>query len=123
MFICWTHADFTSTRYKKLIFHNFQRNGSNVWDGRYNMGIGPETVFGQLYSYNNLKQSPFFEESCGKYRGSAGEFFPSGLKKESLELFNPEMCRTIVFDYDGETSRNMINGYKFSLGDHFFDNG
>ncbi|XP_044754377.1 protein peste-like isoform X1 [Coccinella septempunctata] len=101
----------------------YKRNGSNEWDGRYNMGTGSQTKFGQLYKYNNMEHSPFFKDRCGDIRGSAGEFFPAGLGKQPLELFNPEMCRTIVFDYVEEERKKMINGYKFTLGDHFFDNG
>ncbi|XP_045474063.1 protein peste-like isoform X3 [Harmonia axyridis] len=102
----------------------YKRNGSNVFDGRYNMGTGRgKASFGQLYNYNNDKHSPFYEGACGEFRGSAGEFFPAGLGRKPLELFNPEMCRTIVLDFVEDQSKNMIDGYKFTLGDHFFDNG
>ncbi|KAK9876979.1 hypothetical protein WA026_016007 [Henosepilachna vigintioctopunctata] len=102
----------------------YGRNGSNTFDGRFNVYTGnSSTVTGKIHDWNNLVHSPFYEDKCGDIRGSAGEFFPHNLRKETLDIFNIEMCRTIVLDFDKEVREGLFNAYRYTAGDHFLDNG
>ncbi|KAL3269245.1 hypothetical protein HHI36_008325 [Cryptolaemus montrouzieri] len=100
----------------------YTRNNSNTFDGRFNMGID-DLTFGQLKNWNFAAHTPYYDGKCSEITGSAGDFFPKPLTKGNLNIFNVEMCRTIVMDYDGESSRKFMRGYQYTLGDHFLDNG
>lgn len=80
--------------------------------------------FGQMHSWNYKTHSGFFDSYCGMTNGSAGEFFPPNLTPESVvELFTPDMCRTIQLDYTDTQEIEGIIGHKYAGGARTVDNG
>lgn len=101
----------------------YTRNGSSAFDGHFTMGLGGDHTMGSMDQWNHRKDSPFYEGKCGEIVGSAGEFFPQHLSKEPLGIFNSEICRTLYVDFEKENEVHGVNGYRYVLGDSFFDNG
>lgn len=81
------------------------------------------TKLGTIQSFNGLKYNPFYEGECSKLKGFVGELFPPSEKQDFIELFMPDMCRTIAFDYDKEVLVEGVTGYRYSAGKRAIDNG
>ena len=72
------------------------RNDSFDAGGVYNMETGEEDVskLGIVRSWNYKNHSDFFEADCGEVKGTIGDLFPPGLKKNTpLQLFVSDICR------------------------------
>lgn len=79
---------------------------------------------GQMNTWNNKNQSGYYEAECGHIKGSAGEFWPrSFVGKKTLDIFVPEMCRTLTLDYNGVVKVNGIRGHKYVGALRPIDNG
>lgn len=79
---------------------------------------------GKIRKWNYESSTNYFEGKCNDLTGSAGEFFVPGIKKDqTLELFSPEMCRSIPMDFENEQDIMGIKTYKFSGGERSIDNG
>lgn len=71
-----------------------------------------------------MSETKFFEGKCAELVGSAGEFFPPGMSKEKdVSVFSPEMCRSILMEFENETDVHGVNVFKYSGGDKTVDNG
>lgn len=86
------------------------------------MGTGNNTTFGRLYSWNYWTYSPYYEGNCAKINGSAGEFFVKP-DKESISFFSPDLCRTMVLKFAGQTLVKNILGNKYVVDNYMLDNG
>lgn len=109
-----------------LFFPYDKRNGSETFEGTYNMGTGTKNKhdFGVLYSWRYQNRIPYFPGECGKLESSAGEFFPRNLNKDSIiRFFSSDLCRRVDLEYDSEKTINNILGYKYTAGLRFLDNG
>jgi len=74
----------------------YKRNDSFNHDGVYNIETGEEDVskLGIVRSWNYKNHSDFFESDCGQVKGTIGDLFPPGLKKNTpLQMFAAEICR------------------------------
>lgn len=100
-----------------------QKNGSATLDGIFNVGTGGDHPLGQIYDWNYHNDSSYYSESCNKFKGSAGDFFPRFNTDKTMNLFHSDVCRTIVADYEGTATVHGIEGLKYVMGDHFLDNG
>lgn len=79
---------------------------------------------GQINTWNYKKHTGFFNSYCGLANGSAGEFHPPNLTVHStVELFTPDMCRTIPLDYTDTLEIQGLMGYKYTGGLKSVDNG
>ncbi|XP_030762896.1 protein croquemort-like isoform X2 [Sitophilus oryzae] len=102
----------------------YGRNHSMTYEGLFNMGLGKTTKLGELYSWKTMNQTPYYSDHCGNIKGSDGDFFPSGLNKESIiTFFSPDMCRYIDLEFEKEVNIKGIMGLKYSAGRKFLDNG
>jgi len=79
----------------------YGHNGSIYGDGIWNMYVGQEDIskMGHVHSWNFSTQN-VFRGQCGKVRGSAGEFFPPGRSKTYVELYSPDLCRNLRFNFN-----------------------
>lgn len=88
------------------------------------MDVGITGQLGELYSWKFMNQTPYYPEECGKISGSAGEFFPTDLKKETIiKFFSADLCRYVQLEFEKEVVINGILGYKYVAADLFLDNG
>lgn len=79
---------------------------------------------GQMYSWNYKTNTGFYDSYCGRVNGSAGEFQPPRLTKQSVvQLFTPDLCRTITLHFKEEVNIEGIRGYKFIGDARSVDNG
>lgn len=87
------------------------------------MGTGIDSEFGKLYSWNHWNQTPYYQDECGKIRGSAGEFFAPSTVKEYVNFFSPDLCRSMRLDLRGEAVVANVLGNKYSVEANMLDNG
>ena len=103
-----------------------QRNNSNSLLGDFNANTGVDNIkeIGQIRTWNHVPKSNYYEGKCGELTGSAGDFFtPLITKNQTLQLFSPEMCRSVLMDFEEEQKILGIRTLKFSGGDRTVDNG
>lgn len=87
-------------------------------------GVADITQFGKIERWNRKPRIDHYPDECGELGGSGGEFYPpQQTKDEPVVIFNPEICRGIRLDYTEEVEVHGIKGFKYSGGDHTFDNG
>ncbi|XP_052891788.1 protein peste isoform X1 [Anopheles moucheti] len=104
----------------------YTRNNSADLIGHYNIHTGAEDIgmLGKMGEWNYQPRTNFFEGNCGMLNGSAGEFFPPGLSKQRpIELFTPDMCRSLPLDFEEEVTIHGQKAYKYSGDRRAIDNG
>merc|ERR1712141_582459 len=104
----------------------YSRNDSADYDGTFSMYTGADTLanIGQISEWNYLNSinESVYPLPCGALSGSAGEFFPPGRDETYVDFFSPDLCRTIRFEYDKETTVSGALGYRYKLGEKFINN-
>lgn len=104
----------------------YMRNDTADLTGVFNMHTGESDVtqLGRLVNWNYAQRTEFFPEHCGMVNGSAGEFFPPRMTKDTpVSIFTPDLCRSLPMDFEKEEVVQGLNGYKFSGGEQTVDNG
>ncbi|KAL1376210.1 hypothetical protein pipiens_017029, partial [Culex pipiens pipiens] len=104
----------------------YTRNNSADLIGHYNVHTGVDDIFkiGSMAEWNYKPRTDFFAGHCGMLNGSAGEFYPPGLTKDvPIQLFTPDMCRSLPLDFEQEEEVAGIRGYKYAGGPRTVDNG
>lgn len=81
------------------------------------------TKLGTIQNFNYLKHNKYYSGECAKLYGSTGELFPPKQSRDSIDLFMPDMCRTIPFDYEKDVDVHGVTGYRFVAGVRALDNG
>lgn len=102
----------------------YDRNGTDYADGVFNMFTGAQDVarMGQVFSWNYTTQG-VFPGTCGQVHGSAGEFYAPNVKKDFIELFSNDLCRTIRLNYNRTVKVKGIDSYEFVADQSLFANG
>jgi len=94
--------------------------------GDFNANTGTDDIskLGQLRQWNHVSKTSFFEGHCAELSGSAGEFFPPKVVKDQIvSVFSPEMCRSVLLEFEDEVDIHGVKTFKFSGGDRTVDNG
>lgn len=94
--------------------------------GDFNANTGTNDIsgIGNIRKWNYESTTKYFEGRCNELSGSSGDFFnPSITKDKTLELFSPEMCRSVSMHYEEEKIIHGLKTLKFSGGDRTVDNG
>ncbi|KAG5681304.1 hypothetical protein PVAND_010753 [Polypedilum vanderplanki] len=100
----------------------YLRNATNKLSGYYNVHTSSSKA-GTIANYNSLDHIQIYRGECSKLQGSTGEFFPPGRSRDSIQLFAPDMCRSIVFDYEQDIDIHGVIGYRYAAGKRAVDNG
>ncbi|GAB1863256.1 Scavenger receptor class B member 1 [Camponotus japonicus] len=95
----------------------YTRNGSIMFDGHFNMETGEDDIsqLGILRKWNYKDTTKFHKSPCNLVEGSAGEFWPPGRTKDDIILFSSDLCRPLVYEYEGITSHFDIEGYRYTI--------
>nr|WAB51700.1 scavenger receptor 14 [Harmonia axyridis] len=100
----------------------FGKNGSS--DGTFNIGTGHGTKqLGMLFNWNEKNHTNFYGSSCNTVEGAAVDFFTDNIEKQTIFIYNPELCRRFPLDFVGKSTVHGIEGYRFEVGDSLLDNG
>lgn len=103
------------------------KNATDLLSGDFTAKTGLDDIqnLGKISKFNNLTQFPFYPEGeCSKLKGSTGEFYPPNIQiKEPINLFTPEMCRSLTYEYEKDMTIEGMLGHRFSLGERSVDNG
>uniref|UniRef100_A0A1B6CTY0 Uncharacterized protein n=1 Tax=Clastoptera arizonana TaxID=38151 RepID=A0A1B6CTY0_9HEMI len=103
----------------------YKMNESTMMDGTVTMNTGKYNIrdIGQIEAWNYNNKTKFFDGQCSELKGSAGELYPPGVKKESLTLFSTNLCRSVTFGYTDDQVVHGITGHRFTGGSEMIDNG
>ncbi|XP_066245545.1 protein peste-like [Euwallacea similis] len=102
----------------------YTRNDSELYEGEFIMDTGLKGHLGELLSWKGMNITPYYRDECGIVAGSAGEFFPQNMSKESIvKFFSPDLCRYVELEFEEEVVVNGLLGFKYVAGDRFLDNG
>ncbi|XP_075225476.1 protein croquemort-like [Lycorma delicatula] len=104
----------------------YTRNGSDEFDGYFNMETGTERLdkIGKLDTWNFKNHTTFYDDDCSEINGSAGEFWPPNQNRTvPLEMYSPDLCRSISFTYLEDRTVNGIQGLTYILDKELLDNG
>lgn len=96
-----------------------------VADGTMTISTGADgdmTNIGRVLKWNKKTETSFWRgKSCNAVRGTDGQFFhPFVQKDERLEIFAPDLCRTLAIEYIKTTSIRSIELYRFGISSSFF---
>lgn len=86
-------------------------------------GKDDSSKLGTIQNYNGDDFSKMYSKECSKVKGSPGELFPPGQKRDSISIFTPDMCRSLPFDFDKEVDVFGVKGYRYLAGERLIDNG
>lgn len=105
----------------------FKKN--NTWDekadGTMNISTGVDGDFaniGKVVRWNDKQDVSFWRgKSCNTIKGTDGQFFhPFIQKNERLDIFAPDLCRTLQIEFVKTTSIRSIELYRFGISNNFF---
>lgn len=102
----------------------YMRNGSEVFDGHYNMdtGVNDMADFGVLRKWNYKDTTKTFKSPCNIVEGSAGEFWPPNRQKDEIVIFSGDLCRPLTYEYARTTSHLGVEGYRYVLSEKTLGN-
>lgn len=103
----------------------FQRNATDKLSGTFNVHTGMNDIFklSTIQSFNYRDHNNYYSGECSQLYGATGELFPPKQSRDSIDLFVPDMCRTVPFDYERDETVHGVTGYRFSGGRRAVDNG
>ncbi|XP_071563110.1 protein croquemort [Temnothorax nylanderi] len=95
----------------------YMRNGSYDMDGHLNMETGENDIsqLGILRKWNYRDTLKSYKSPCNVIEGSAGEFWPPGRTKDEITLFSVDLCRPLIYEYEGTVSHFGIEAYRYTI--------
>lgn len=105
----------------------YKKNGT--WDekadGTMTVSTGVDGNFaniGRVVKWNKNSDLNYWKgKYCNTIRGTDGQFFhPFVEKDERLEIFAPDLCRTLAIEFIKTTSIRSIELYRFGISANFF---
>ncbi|KAL2732609.1 protein croquemort-like [Vespula maculifrons] len=102
----------------------YMRNGSTEFDGHFNMDTGNSNIsnLGILRNWNYKDTIKYFKTPCNIIEGSAGEFWPPYQTEDEINLFSPDMCRPLLYEFMQKTTYMEIEGNQYVLGEKTLGN-
>lgn len=108
----------------------FYYKKNNTWDekadGTMTISTGADgdmSNIGRVLRWNKNSEVSYWRgKSCNTVRGTDGQFFhPFVQKDERLEIFAPDLCRTLAIEFIKTTSIRSIELYRFGISKSFFE--
>lgn len=80
-------------------------------------GVEDSSKFGNIASWNNKSSLEFWNDQyCNMINGSDGALFPPFVTKDRvLDIFSPDLCRSLYLTYESDTEVKGLQGYRFTL--------
>lgn len=75
-------------------FYFLQRNGSETYDGTFNMLTGSSNInnLGLIKKWNYSSRPNYYNGSCGLINGSLGDLWPPLLDNSTVSIFINDIC-------------------------------
>lgn len=101
-----------------------ERNGSEEYDGRFNMYTGVDDIYklGKMDLWNYENRSQFYRDGCGELNGTMGELWPPSNSNEAT-MFASDICRSITAVYEKDITKYGIKARNYVGDSRIFDNG
>lgn len=105
----------------------YKKNGT--WDERadgvmtISTGVdGNFSNIGKVVRWNKKSEVDYWRgKSCNTIKGTDGQFFhPFVQKEDKLDIFAPDLCRTLTIEFIKTTSIRSIELYRFGISSSFF---
>ncbi|XP_012526163.1 protein croquemort isoform X1 [Monomorium pharaonis] len=114
----------TKIPYSKFAWF-YARNGSDTYDGTFNIFTGADDLYnmGMMSEWNFSNRTDKYDGSCGKIRGSLGDFWPPLKNNKTLSIFLPDICTSLDLQYENTTEVQDITGNKYIANKYMLDNG
>lgn len=105
----------------------YKKNGT--WDeksdGTMTVSTGADgnfTNIGKVLKWNGKPTLNFWKSTCNNLKGTDGQFFHPNIKKgEELDIFAPDLCRSLAIKYQRTVSLRSIELYRFGIASSFFE--
>lgn len=110
-------------------FAIFYKKKNGTWDEKadgvmtISTGVdGNFTNIGKVVRWNKKPAVSYWKgDPCNQIRGTDGQFFhPFVQKDEKLDIFAPDLCRTLSIEFIKTTSIRSIELYRFGITSSFF---
>lgn len=107
----------------------FYYKKNDTWDekadGIMTISTGADGDFaniGRVVKWNGKSELNYWKgKPCNSLKGTDGQFFhPNVQKDEKLDIFAPDLCRTLTIEYVKTTSIRSIELYRFGITASFF---
>lgn len=106
----------------------FYYKKNDTWDeksdGTMTISTGADGNFadiGRVKKWNGKSELSFWKSSCNILKGTDGQFFhPFIQKDEVLNIFAPDLCRTLAIEFNRTVFLRTIELYRFSIASSFF---
>ncbi|XP_067134794.1 scavenger receptor class B member 1-like [Centruroides vittatus] len=101
----------------------------NESDGNFTFNIftGEKGIqnYGSVDNWNGDNNITMWQTPCNQIDGSMGEMWPPFRKSryEKLDLFIPDICRTISLNYLSDVELEGVEAYRYIMDHTTFDNG
>lgn len=103
----------------------YARNGSETYDGTFNMLTGSSNInnLGLIKKWNYSSRPNYYNGSCGLINGSLGDLWPPLLDNSTVSIFINDICTSLNLSYENTTSIQGVSGRKYIGDDKTLDNG
>ncbi|XP_077259847.1 protein croquemort isoform X2 [Temnothorax americanus] len=104
----------------------YGRNESDSYDGTFNMLTGTTNLYdmGMLKEWNYSNRTNNYEGSCGRIRGSLGDFWPPEIHNTTVSIFVPDICTSLDLSiHENTTKYEGLTGNKYIGRKYMLDNG
>ncbi|XP_071636458.1 protein croquemort isoform X1 [Temnothorax longispinosus] len=104
----------------------YGRNESDSYDGTFNMLTGTTNLYdmGMLKEWNYSNRTNNYEGSCGRIRGSLGDFWPPEIHNTTVSIFVPDICTSMDLSiHENTTKYEGLTGNKYIGTKDMLDNG
>ncbi|XP_066601238.1 protein croquemort-like isoform X2 [Prorops nasuta] len=103
----------------------FARNGSDSYDGTFNMltGVNNFLGLGMIKEWNYSNQSKYYQGECGIVKGSNGDLWPPLPDNKTVSIFIPDMCTNVDLELEGTTVFQGLTGNRYISRESMLDNG
>lgn len=107
----------------------FYYGKNDTWDekadGIMTISTGVDGDFnniGKVVKWNGKREVSYWKsKACNTIQGTDGQFFhPFVQKDEKLDIFAPDLCRTLTIEFIKTTSIRSIELYRFGIAPSFF---
>ncbi|XP_018398324.1 PREDICTED: protein croquemort-like [Cyphomyrmex costatus] len=103
----------------------YSRNGSDTYDGTFNMLTGANNLFGMgmIKEWNYSNRTDDYTGSCSMIHGTLGDFWPPLANNDTIPVFVPDICTYLDFKFEETTKVEGITGNKYIGTKDMLDNG
>lgn len=97
----------------------YSRNNSVYYDGVFTMDTGKRNIqdLGILRYWNGTNTTTAYYPPCNQVNGTTGELFMPRLPRTHIQLYSPDLCRSVSVPYTDDLTVKGLQGQRYQA-DH-----